>query len=218
VTAFDWVLFTVYLGVGVLVALVFHEYGHAFVATRLHDPTPRQFGRLTLNPRPHVDRFGTIVLPAILLLPVVFGQWLFPIFAYAKPQPVGPWTSRRDRDVTLIALAGPGANFLLAILYGLVMRAAQPQGQVGLAMVALLQTTVVMGVLHIVPIPGLDGSRIVARFLPTRAREIYTNLDQYLPLFILVVFFLLKGAIFSFVGAIGNGICDLVAGTPCALP
>ncbi len=214
----DWVLFTVYLAIGVLAAMVIHEYAHAFVATRLHDPMPRQAGRLTLDPRPHLDLFGSLVLPGILLLPVLFGHPLFPIFAYAKPQPVGPWTSRRDRDVTLIALAGIAANLLLAVVVGLVLRVLTPGGQLQLLLIALLQTTVVMAVLHIVPVPGLDASRILARFLPPRAKEVYTGLDQYLPLFALVIFFLFAGPIFSFVSAVGNGICRVVVGSECGLP
>jgi Zn-dependent protease len=98
------------------------------------------------------------------------------------------------------------------------LRATTPTGQLSLALVALLHTTVAMGVFHIVPIPGLDASRILARFLPPRAREIYANLDQYLPLFALVIFFIFAGPIFAFVGAVGNGICRVVAGVPCALP
>lgn len=214
----DWVLFALYLAVGVMVALVVHEYAHAFVAVRLGDATPKQQGRLTLNPQPHLDRFGSLFLPAILLLPVLFGRLTFPIFAYARPQPLNPWTLRRDRDGILVTLAGPAANLVLAMIYGAVIRATSPSGQLALILVALLHTTVVMLVLHIVPLPGLDGSRILARILPPRAQEVYTNLEQYLALFVLVIFFIFAGPIFSFVEAVGNGVCRLVAGTECALP
>jgi Zn-dependent protease len=211
----DALLLTIYLAVGVLISLLFHEYAHAFVAARLGDVTPRQSGRLTLNPGPHVDTFGTLILPGILLLPVPFGSLLFPVFAYANPQPLSPWNVRiRGRDSTLIALAGPAANLLLAFVFGGLVRVA---GQVQLArfLAACLFTTVVMAVMQIVPLPGLDGSRVLARFLPPKAQEVYTNLAQYLPLWILLVFFIFPGPIFAFVGVVGDGICRVAAGTNC---
>jgi Zn-dependent protease len=209
------VRFAAYLATGLLVALVIHEYAHAFVALRLGDRTPQQAGRLTLNPQPHLDSFGSLLLPGILLLPVIFGNQLFPVFAYAKPQPLNPWALRRqDSDSTWIALAGPAANVALAFLVGLVLRAATT-GELALLLTALLQVNVTLAVLNLVPVPGLDGSRVLARFLPARAREMYANADQYLALFILVIFFILPGPIFAFVRVVGNGICQAVAGGDC---
>lgn len=207
--------FAAYLAVGLMVALVVHEYAHAFVALRLGDRTPQQAGRLTLNPQPHLDPFGSLLLPGILLLPVIFGNQLFPVFAYAKPQPLNPWALRRqDNDSTWIALAGPAANLALAFLVGLALRAATT-GELALFLAAVLQVNVTLAVLNLVPVPGLDGSRILARFLPARAREMFTNADQYLALFILVIFFILPGPIFAFVRVVGNGICQAVAGGDC---
>jgi Zn-dependent protease len=207
--------FAVYLAAGLLVGLVVHEYAHAFVALRLGDHTPKQAGRLTLDPRPHLDPFGSLLLPGILLLPVIFGNQLFPVFAYAKPQPLNPWALRRqDNDSTWIALAGPAANVALAFLVGLALRGVTT-GDLALFLAAVLQVNVTLAVLNLVPVPGLDGSRILVRFLPARAREVYTNLDQYLALFILVIFFILPGPIFAFVRVIGNGICGAVAGIDC---
>jgi len=212
----DTVLYTIYLAVALLVAVTIHEYVHAMVATRLGDPTPRQAGRLTLDPRPHVDPFGTLFLPAILLLPVLFGRTLFPVFAYARPQPLNPWNLRnRTSDSLWIAVSGPAANVVLAFVFGAIERATKGQGQLGLLIHAFLIVNVIMAVMNLVPLPGLDGSKVLARFLPPRAREVYTSLDPYLALFILVVFFLLAGPIFSFVSVIGNGICSLVSGGSC---
>jgi Zn-dependent protease len=212
----DTVLYTAYLAVALIASLAVHEFVHARTAVSLGDPTPRQSGRLTLDPRPHVDRFGTLVLPAILLLPVLFGNPLFPVFAYAKPQPLNPWNLRnRTSDSLWIALAGPGANVVLAFVFGALERLTRGQGQLGLVVHAFLIVNVIMAVMNIVPLPGLDGSKVLARFLPPRAQEVYTNLDQYLALFILLVFFILAGPIFAFVQAVGNGICSAVAGQPC---
>jgi Zn-dependent protease len=204
-----------YLAVGLLIGLVIHEYAHAFVARRLGDRTPEQAGRLTLNPQPHVDPFGSLLLPGILLLPVIFGNQLFPVFAYAKPQPLNPWAlKRQDNDPTWIALSGPAANVVLAFLVGLALRGAGT-GELGLFLAYVLQANVTLAVLNLVPVPGLDGSRVLARFLPARAREVYANLDQYLALFILVIFFIFPGPVFAFVRVVGNGICQAVAGGDC---
>jgi Zn-dependent protease len=204
------VYFVVALGVGVTV----HEYAHAAAALRLGDHSPKLAGRMTLNPRPHVDTFGTLVLPGILLLPILFGRAIFIPFGYGKPQPLNVWNLRnRERDPILVALAGPAANVALAFAFGAMFRLAQ--GEAAVFLVRCLQVSVVLAVLNLIPLPGLDGSRVLARFLPERAREVYTSLDQYLALFLLLVFFLLPTPILAFVQAIGNGICQVVAGGPC---
>jgi Zn-dependent protease len=211
------VLNVVYLALGLLIALVVHEFARAWMAVRLGDQTPRNTGRLTLDPRPHVDPLGTVILPGLLLLPVLFGSNLgFLPFAYAKPLPVNPWGLRKpDRDVTLIALAGPAANILLALGFGVLVRAIDVASQVGRLLHSCLIVTIVIGVLNLVPLPPLDGSRVVARFLPPRAREFWTNADQFGGVIILVIFFIIPGPINAFVDAVGGGICRLVAGSSC---
>jgi Zn-dependent protease len=219
----DSLLETIYLAVGLLIALVAHEYAHAWVAIRLGDYTPKMMRRATLDPRPHVDPFGTLVLPGLLLLPVLFGSSLvagnslFPVFAYGKPFAVNPWNLRKqDRHLTLIALAGPAANVILAFVFGALFRlAASGADELATFLAACVIATVIMAVMQLVPVPGLDGSRLIARFLPPRAREVYQNMDQYAALFILLIFFILPGPIFAFVRVIGNGICRLVAGGDC---
>jgi Zn-dependent protease len=211
------VLNVVYLALGLLIALVVHEFARAWMAVRLGDQTPRNTGRLTLDPRPHVDPLGTVILPGLLLLPVLFGSNLgFLPFAYAKPLPVNPWGLRKpDRDVTLIALAGPAANILLALGFGVLVRAVDVASQVGRLLHSCLIVTIVIGVLNLVPLPPLDGSRVVARFLPPRAREFWANADQFGGVIILVIFFIIPGPINAFVDAVGGGICRLVAGSSC---
>ena len=208
----DSILAVAYAIVGLGIALVLHEYARALAATRLGDLSPKQAGRLTLSPRPLVDPFGTLLLPGILLLPILFGH-PFPVFAYAKPMPLNTWTlRRRDRDATLIALAGPAANVALAFVFGALLRVAGSTGQAAVFLTDCLAVTLFLGIFNLVPIPGLDGSKIVARFLSGRAQEVYSNLDQYLPLFVLLVFFLLPTPILSLVSAIAGGVCRLAAG------
>jgi Zn-dependent protease len=207
-----------FLALGLLIGLVVHEYAHAFVALRLGDMSPKLAGRLTLKPRPHVEPFGTLVLPAILLLVVLFGGSPF-VFAYAKPQPLNQWGFRKqDRQVVLISLAGPAANVALAVVFGLAFRVAL-HGTSSVTLVRLLGdlvvANVIMAVMNIMPIPPLDGSRVVATLLPPRPREVMTNLEPYGALFMLVIFFIIAGPIFDFVRVIGNGICRLVAGVDC---
>jgi Zn-dependent protease len=163
-----------------------------------------------------VDPFGTILLPGILLLIVLFGGSPF-VFAYAKPQPLNPWSLRRqDQHATIIALAGPAANVILAFAFGGLLRTiGSASGQLGVFLGDCLITSVTLAAMNLMPIPPLDMSRVVARFLPPRAREVMTNLEQYGALFMLVIFFIISGPIFTFVRIIGNGICRATAGAPC---
>src|SRR5262249_29638887 len=119
-----------------------------------------------------------------------------------------------DRDAVLVAVSGPLAAIALAFVFGVLYRIT-PGGQISRLLAACVTTAVVLGVLNLIPIPPLDGSRIVARFLPPRPREVYTNLQQYGALFMLLIFFLLPTPIHAFVAAVGNGICRAVAGGPC---
>lgn len=210
------VLFAVYLAVGLFLGLMIHEYAHALAAVRLGDPTPRLTGRLTLNPRPHVDRFGTIILPAILLLPVLFGRLIFPVFAYAKPQDrrFEAFGDQERREIA-IALSGPAANLVLAVGFGTLLRLVTSGGELADFLAACLQVNVILAVLNLVPLPPLDGYRVVSNFLSGRAAEVYRSWEPYGALFILVIFFLLPGPIFAFVNAIGNGICSAASGFAC---
>jgi len=205
-----------YLAAGFVIALVVHEYAHALVSSRLGDHTPRQQGRLSLNPQVHLDRFGSIVLPAILLLITLFDVSRAFVFGYAKPQPQNPWTLRRqDRHAVFIALAGPAANLVLSFGFGALYRVAGGSGELGRFIAACLLANVIMAAMNLIPIPPLDMSRVVARTLPPRAREVMTNLEQYGALFMLLVFFVLSTPILGIVRVIGNGICQLTAGVNC---
>lgn len=210
------VLNVLYFVVGLFLALIPHEVAHAVVAARLGDHSAKATGRTKLDPRPHVDPFGTLLLPAILLLPVLFGSQMFFPFAYAKPQPVNRWSLRKpDRDTTLIALAGPVMNVLLAFALGALFRGTGGGGQLTRFLAICLEVNVVFAAIHLIPLPPLDASRIVVRFLPPRAREFYSNMEQYAAIIFLVIFFILPGPINAFIRAVGGGICRLAAGAPC---
>lgn len=207
-------LAVLYLGVTLLVGLVVHEWAHAFVSVRLGDPSPRLTRRLSFNPRWHVDPFGSYLLPGLLLIPTLFSH-LFPLFAYGKPMTLNPWNLRkRDRDSVLVALAGPIASLIVAAAFGALCRVSSAALVARIFSAGLFANTL-LAVVNILPIPGLDGARFVAPLLPPRAREVYTNLDQYLPLFILLVFFLFASPILTFTSVVGGGLMDLLGGGAC---
>jgi len=207
--------FALYLGIAVIPSLVLHEYGHAFVATRLGDPTPKRWGRLSLNPKPLIDPFGSLLLPGLALILVASGNGLaiIPIFAYAKPMPLDPsYLRHRERGSTQIVLGGLGANLALATVAGLAMRAGLT-GDVLLFAYSFLLVNVFMFVIQLMPVPGLDGAKLLMRILPPKPRELYANLEQYLVLFVLALFFILAGPFRALIEALAGIVCRVVAGS-----
>jgi Zn-dependent protease len=204
-----------YFGVAGLIALVSHEFAHAVAAARLGDPTPKAMGRMTLHPRPHIDTFGSLVLPAILLL-IIFFTGPSVMFAYAKPMPLNPWSTRRaTRDTVLVQAAGPLANLFLALAFGVVYSVVCGAPVLKDLLAACVVTNALFAAIHIIPIPPLDAARAIGPFLPPRAREVLLNLEQYAPLFMLLVFFVLGGFFFSIVLAIRDAIISMVPVGSC---
>jgi len=208
--------FAIYLGVGLFAGLMVREYTKAQTSTRLGDMTPKLYGRATLKPKPHFDPLGTAILPGFLLALVASGLLIAP-FAYAKPMPLSPERLRNpNRDIIWVSLAGPGANLGLAIVAGLALRViGLGGGDLNLFITAIVQANIVLCVFHLMPIPGLDASRILTQFLHGRAREVYAGLDQFLPLFMIVIYFLLSAPVLAFVRFIGNALCHPIAGFDC---
>lgn len=195
-------------------AMVLHEVAHGWVAVRLGDSTPRFGGRLSLNPARHIDPFGTIVLPGLLLLPVLFGRPGL-AFGYAKPMPVNRANLRNpDRQIVWISLAGIVANLILAVAGALAYRFLAPLGPdaVGRFLRIWVFTNVLVAIVHVMPIPPLDGSRMLAPFLPGRARTVYESWEPYGGLFMLAVFFVLPGPFLAIVGAVVEGLFALLLG------
>ena len=210
------VRFAVYLAASLLVGMIIREYARSLVASRLNDPTPRLWGRLTLSPKSWFEPFGSGMLPALILLLWATGAtFLPPPVAYAKPAPVDPnYFRNRTRDTVLTALAGPSANLASAAVAGMILRGGVG-GQIQLATIAFLLTSLSLMIFHLVPIPGLDGARILALALPTRAAEVYRNADQYLPLIVLVMLFLFAGPLIAIVRSLTDSLCMLLAGFTC---
>ena len=166
-----------FLLVIIFFSVVCHEIAHGLVAYRLGDPTAYRAGRLTFNPVPHIDIFGTVILPLFL---VMSGSSF--IFAWAKPVPVNASYFRNPREgMMYVAMAGPGTNLALALLLSIAAHlgaSVLPHWLLGtLAMAALIN--IVLMVFNLIPIPPLDGSRIVARFLTGRTLWNYMKLERY---------------------------------------
>ena len=208
--------FALYLAGLLLVGMSAREFARAFTASRLHDPTPRLWGRLTFNPKAWFEPFGSGLLPAlILLLWGVGAAFLPPPVAYAKPGPVDPNYFRdRMRDTILTSSAGPVANLALAAVGGMVLRAGIT-GEAGFVALAFMLANLSLLVFHLIPIPGLDGARMLALALPPRAAQVYRNADQYLPLFVLVVLFLFAGPLVSIMSSVTDSLCSLLGGLSC---
>jgi Zn-dependent protease len=213
----DTVILAAELAVSLLVAMIAREYARARVASRLHDPTPRLWGRLTLNPRSWFDPFGCGLLPGLVLVLWAAGaSFLPPPVAYAKPAPIDPsYFRRRTRDSVLVGLAGPLTNVALAAVAGLLLRGVTLDLEIARAVVAFEFTNLCLAIFHLLPIPGLDGARLVALALPPHAAAVFRNADKYLALIVMGVLFLLSGVLNSIVYSLTNALCTLFSGFGC---
>src|SRR6185503_17087776 len=184
---------------GVLVfSLSLHEFGHAWTATRLGDPTPKMLGRLTIDPRPHIDPVGTLLFPMIMFLyPSVF------LFGWAKPVPITPENLRHPRrDGALVALAGPCMNLLLALFAVGALFAFQffdffgldgtTIGVVARFLQFFLWMNMALAIFNLVPIFPLDGSWILKAVLPPKLSYQVSRLDPYGFIILIGIFLLLR--------------------------
>ena len=178
--------------VPIIFAITVHEVAHGWVASRLGDPTARDAGRLTLNPVKHIDPLGTVVVPLVMIVLTPFA------FGWAKPVPVD-WRNLKQprRDMALVATAGPGANVVMLLFWTLLLSALFTPGAAVSWQENLLMEMAKVGViinivlitLNLLPLPPLDGSRIVTAFLSPAAAQKYNTLERWgLPILIVLIF------------------------------
>ena len=166
-------------------AIILHEYAHGWTAYQLGDPTAKRAGRLTLNPLKHMDLFGTILLPAILLTLRFLGHNVF-VFGWAKPVPVNFMRLRNPKkDMIWVGMAGPITNIGLAIFFS-VLAKAYPSPEYSEFFVLAIFINLLLAVFNMIPIPPLDGSRLVMGLLPDRYLILYSRLERY-GIFIVIV-------------------------------
>jgi len=169
-----------------LVAMTVHEFAHGATAYLLGDHTAKDSGRLTLNPLAHIDPVGTILLPLVLFFSTN-GRF---VFGSAKPVPIDYRFLRNPRrDIIWIGLSGPAANFLLALACSLVLRFTPVSGAGFYILKNLIVINVVLGVFNLVPIPPLDGSRVVMGLLPRELSYRYALIEPF-------GFFIVMGLVF----------------------
>ncbi|MDE8347397.1 MAG: site-2 protease family protein [Acidocella sp.] len=185
---------TVDVVLALVVAVVLHELAHGVVARLLGDRTAQQAGRLTLNPIRHVDPMGSVVVPVVLALGQLasIGQIGF-MYGWAKPVPVNPMALRLRGQahprqlMAIVALAGPVMNFALALAGALVMNA----GYTGLFWQYFILVNLTLGLFNLLPMPPMDGGRILVGVLPLRAARFVAGAERYGILLVLLVLFVL---------------------------
>ncbi|HHW20255.1 site-2 protease family protein [Thermodesulfovibrio thiophilus] len=178
----------------ILIAIVFHELAHGWVAYKLGDNTAKFSGRLTLNPISHIDLFGTIIMPFLLLV-LTSGQW---VFGYAKPVPVNPYNFKNPKiGMAITAAGGPLANLLLAIACTIILKwvllpfmGAIPNfifEPLILIFKATIMINIVLAAFNLIPIPPLDGGRIIIGVLPVRYSEMMERIEPFGSLIVILM-------------------------------
>jgi len=175
----------------VIFAITVHEVAHGWAAKKYGDNTASMLGRLTLNPMKHIDLVGTIIIPGLLLL--TFTGF---VFGWAKPVPVDARNFKNPRrDMAMVALAGPVSNILMALAWALIARIG---GLIGVEFITMpliymgiagISINLVLAFINLLPIPPLDGSRVLTRFLPARLAWQYDKLERWGFLIMLVLLY-----------------------------
>ncbi|OGY99287.1 MAG: hypothetical protein A2945_04935 [Candidatus Liptonbacteria bacterium RIFCSPLOWO2_01_FULL_52_25] len=205
-------------------SVIIHEVSHGYVAEYLGDPTARNAGRLTLNPIPHMSLFGMVIFPIIS-----YFAWGIPVGA-AKPVPYNP-NNLKDprRGGALIAVAGPASNLVIAVVFGIILRAMSMagvlSGTLANAFGLVVYLNILLAIFNLVPIPPLDGSKVVPLLLPRRAAFHWDHfwnraqawIQQNFLLFIILFMFFFRyvlHAVFFVIGPVIEFLFTLIAGLP----
>ena len=170
-----------------IVSITLHEFFHGLAADHMGDPTPRSLGRLTLNPKAHLDLFGTILLPLASVLTGI------PTIGWAKPVPIDPFNFRHPRrDEIIVSFADPFANISLAVIMTLVLRFIPASSMIAYQLGALfILINVSLFVFNLLPIPPLDGSHIFLNLLPPESEHKWTEaFDRYGFVLLIILVFL----------------------------
>lgn len=165
------------IAAALVLSLTVHEFAHAWTADRLGDPTPRRYGRVTLNPLRHLDPFGTLLL-------------LIAGFGFARPVPINPYNLGRWGTLW-VAAAGPISNLLIAFVAAVLLRVLPPSQITDLVLLYVLSINVVLAVFNLIPIPLLDGSRILAALVPPLGRSLAQFEAQPFSFVIVMLFILI---------------------------
>lgn len=196
------VTFVIFFGL-LMIAMVVHEFSHGWMAYKLGDMTAKYSGRLTLNPLAHIDIFWTVLIPMIIFISTGF------FIAAAKPVPINYWSLKNPkRDIILIGASGPVSNFILAFLLSIFLK-FMPQGAIGYSIIAnLIYINVMLGVFNLVPVPPLDGSRVMMGILPQELANRYASIEPYG--LIIVTFLFFTGTLFKVIWPIITFLMNLL--------
>ncbi|XOA42879.1 MAG: site-2 protease family protein [Candidatus Nealsonbacteria bacterium] len=206
-------LFLVFLILQIIIlifSIVIHEVSHGAMADYLGDPTAKYAGRLTLNPSKHLDLIGSVIVPLFLILTTGRG------FGWAKPVPINPYNFRDQKYGSLkVALAGPGVNLAVALVFGLILRFSLAFISSSLASIfsSIIYLNIILGVFNLLPIPPLDGSHVLFTFLPYSMQKIKIFLTQF-GFFILIFLIFFFPWFFQFLIYIVNWIFTIIVGAP----
>lgn len=188
-----------------LISMMFHELAHGFVAYKLGDPTAKMRGRLSLNPIKHLDPLGT----AMFVITYLFSGF---VFGWAKPVPVSPYYFKnRQKGMAIVGIVGPITNFVIAIIFLLVLNWVTPEvgSRTWDILFLIFQINLVLGLFNLIPVPPLDGSRVLGGFLPRRAYEKWVAVDRYGMLLVIAIIIIFQSSFFRLLGAAIEGLAKL---------
>ena len=180
-----------------------HEASHAYFANRLGDPTARLLGRMTLNPAAHIDPIGTVLVPLVLFLLGGF------VFGWAKPTPINPLNfAHPRRDSAIVAFGGPASNFALAIVFSILFRIFPSD-----ILLILISINLILGIFNLIPIPPLDGYKVLLGIVPKEIALRLAVLENYGPIVLIIFLLFFISFLSPIVFALLNFLLQIFAGT-----